>query len=156
MKDRFCPSCGRQPAEDLCCWSIRVDRPQPCPLVSPPPWEQWDDDAQFLIRLLMEEFGGAAEEWELLRRLPWPRYRLDQQVIDFDERLDDTALAFPCLRETDDRDRGRRYFLTDLARASFAQRPRGDAEQVELPRIALLDCRSGSPPEMVLLPGHGP
>jgi hypothetical protein len=96
------------------------DRAQPCPLLPARRWEEWNGEQQFLILFLMEEFGGAAEEWELLRRLPWTRYRLEEYVIDFEERPERAGIEFPCFREPDDRDRGRRYFLTDLARASYA------------------------------------
>jgi hypothetical protein len=78
---------------------------------------------------LMEEFGGAAGERELLRPRgpaprcappPWTRYRLEEYVVDFEERPERAGWEFACFREPDDRDRGRRYFLTDLARASYA------------------------------------
>jgi hypothetical protein len=121
MKDHFCSNCGRQPARETCCWSQGPDgsHAAPCRLIPPPRWEEWDEDERFLIELMMEAFGGAAEEWELLRRLPWPRWRLEEQVIDFEDRTDGAAASYPCFREPDEKDRGHRYFLSDLARASF-------------------------------------
>jgi hypothetical protein len=118
---RFCANCGRQPLRETCCWVLGPEggHARPCPLLPPLRWEQWNPDEQFLIQVLMREFNGAAEEWELLRRLPWSRWRLEEHVMEFEERPDDAARAFPCFREVDDRDRGRRYYLSDLARHSY-------------------------------------
>ena len=120
MSGRFCSSCGRRPDRETCCWSVESGEcARPCPLVPARRWEEWSEEQQFLITLLMAGFGGAAEEWQLLCRLPWPQYRLEGHVVDFDDREDESAVHLACFREPDDRDRGRRYFLTDLARASY-------------------------------------
>ena len=125
MNDQYCSSCGRQPVRETCCWGLGLhDRAEPCALVPALPWDHWNAEEQFLITLLMTEFGGAAEEWELLCRLPWPRYRLDNCVIDFETRPDGAALEAPCFREPDDRDRGRRYFVSDLARQAYERHRR--------------------------------
>ena len=100
----------------------RIRRVRPALPAGPGPalgWEEWSEEQQFLITLLMAGFGGAAEEWQLLCRLPWPQYRLEAHVVDFDDREDESAVHLACFREPDDRDRGRRYFLTDGARASY-------------------------------------
>jgi hypothetical protein len=120
MRDRYCASCGRTLLGRDCCWVVEDGQePRPGRLIPPKRWEEWDSEARFLVTVLMGRFGGAAEEWELLCRLPWDRWRLASQVFDADNHEPEAAELLPCARETDERGRGTRYFVTDLARASY-------------------------------------
>jgi hypothetical protein len=66
-----------------------------------------------------EVTNSAAEEWELLCRLPWTRGRLGNYVFDAERHGPETALHYPCMREADALGRGTRYLVTDLAREAY-------------------------------------
>lgn len=118
MDEQYCAHCGSRPAGPTCCWYVdEKEEPHPHPLVAGRSWTAWTERQRFLITLLMERFGGAAEEWELLCRLPWPeRWLLDCAAEPW-AGWREPALRFPCLKEKDAR--GTRYFLTDMARDAY-------------------------------------
>ncbi len=120
MEERYCPHCGSRPEGPTCCWFLdgEDEEPQPHPLVPGKPWAEWSAAHRFLAALLMERFGGAAEEWELLCRLPWPRRRLADGAAEPWGYWPEPALLFPCLREKDTR--GTRYYVTDMVRDAYA------------------------------------
>ena len=120
MHHRYCPVCGSRTEKESCCWFLgdeEEDDPRPYTLVPAKPWGEWSEEHRFLIALMMEQFGGAAEEWELLCRLPWPEWRFTRSVCEpWGERLV-SATDHPCIRET--HGFRTRYYLCDLARDAY-------------------------------------
>jgi hypothetical protein len=122
VRELFCAACGTKPPGRDCCWFVDETpgaEPGPGELVPAKPWREWSAEARFLVGLLMERFNGAAEEWELLCRLPWTRGRLSNYVFDAERHGPETALHYPCMREADALGRGTRYLVTDLAREAY-------------------------------------
>jgi hypothetical protein len=115
----YCSNCGSQTEKLTCCWyqEGEADHLHPHPLIPGPSWEAWTADHRFLIALMMERFGGAAEERELLARLPWPVWRLVSCTYDPWGTWELSPLDHPCIRER----HGAlvRYFLTDMARHAY-------------------------------------
>jgi hypothetical protein len=150
MRDRYCAGCGRKPVGRDCCWFVE-ERPgaeaEPGQLVPAKPWEQWNADHRFLTTLLVERFGGAAEEWELLCRLPWASSRLANCVFDAASHGPEAALHYPCLRETDLHGRGVRYLASDLARDSYEAYVLGGDPEVALPRALRAQLGGTGEPE---------
>jgi hypothetical protein len=121
-RDRFCAACRTKPPGRDCCWFVEDTagaEPEPGELVPVKPWREWSAEARFLVTTLLELFHGAAEEWELLCRLPWTRGRLSNYVFDAERHGPEAALHYPVMREKDALGRGTRYMVTDLARASY-------------------------------------
>src|SRR6266508_14860 len=100
MEERFCANCGSRPESGSCCWYVdgETEALKPHPSIGAKAWEAWNADQRFLIALLMEQFGGAAEEWELLRRLPWTCSRLSNCTCDPWGAWAVPAGQYPCMR----------------------------------------------------------
>jgi hypothetical protein len=121
-RDRFCAACGTKPPGQDCCWFAEETagaEPEPGALVPLKPWSEWSPEARFLVTVLMELFHGAAEEWELLCRLPWTLGRMSNYTFDAERHGPEAALFYPVMREKDALGRGTRYLVTDLARAGY-------------------------------------
>jgi len=123
MHPCYCPVCGDRAEEKTCCWYVDDDDdPHPHLLIPPKPWVEWSADHRFLITLMMERFGGAAEEWELLCRLPWPEWRFESCVCEPWGRWIVSVSDHPCIR--DKKEHRTRYFLCELARDAYTAHQR--------------------------------
>jgi hypothetical protein len=127
IEERYCAHCGSRPEGSTCCWYVDGEEtePQPHRLVPGKAWAEWSGRQRSLILLLMERFGGAAEEWELLCRLPWPQRWLLDCAGEAWSHWPEPGLMFPCLREKEAR--GIRYYLTDMARDAYTAHRRAEA-----------------------------